>query len=180
MKSCTSLGRDGVVERVGRGHRADEDEHDQAHALLAVVGAVEEADAGAGENQQRADGPRRRRVVLGRLVEGRIFDEPLGKQEQQRGRANPTMRRNEQDLEDLGGLLPVHARGAAVQVHELVGDADADDGADHGVRARCRQAEPPGAEVPENGGDQQREDHGEAGAGADLENEFDRQQRDDR
>ena len=58
-------GGDGVVQRVGRGHGADEDEHDEAHALLPVVGAVEEADAGAGEHQQRADGPRRRRVVLG-------------------------------------------------------------------------------------------------------------------
>ena len=39
--------------------------------------------------------------------------------------------------------------------------------------------EPPGAQVPDDGGDQQREDHGEAGAGADLQNQLDRQQRDD-
>ena len=42
-----------------------------------------------------------------------------------------------------------------------------------------RQAEPPGAEVPDDGGDQQREDHGEAGLRADLQDQFDRQQRDD-
>ena len=77
MKSCISLGGDGVVERVGGGNGADEDEHDQAHALLSVVGAVEEADAGAGEHQQRADGPRWRLLVLGRLVERRVLDEPL-------------------------------------------------------------------------------------------------------
>ena len=34
----------------------------------------------------------------------------------------------------------------------------------------------PGAEVPDDRGDQQREDHREAGAGADLEDQFDRQQ----
>jgi hypothetical protein len=55
-----------------------------------------------------------------------------------------------------------------VAVHELVGDADADDGADHGVGTGGGQAEPPGAEVPDDGGDEQGEDHGEAGAGADL------------
>jgi hypothetical protein len=65
-------------------------------------------------------------------------------------------------------------------LHQLVGDADADDGADHGVRTGGGQAEPPGAQIPENGGDQQGKDHGEAGAGADLENQLDRQQRDDR
>jgi hypothetical protein len=51
---------DGVVERVGGGHGADQDEHDQAHAFLSVVGAVEEADAGAGEDEQAADVERRR------------------------------------------------------------------------------------------------------------------------
>ena len=65
------VGGDGVVERVSGGHGADEDQHDQAHALLAVVGAVEEADAGAGEHQQGANGPRRRLFVLGSLVKGR-------------------------------------------------------------------------------------------------------------
>ncbi len=39
---------------------------------------------------------------------------------------------------------------------------------------------PPGGQVPENGSDEQSEDHGEAGALADLEDEFDRQQGDDR
>ena len=69
MKSCTSHGADGVVERVGGGDGADQDQHDQPHALLPVVGAVEEADAGAGEHHQRANGPRRRLIVLGRFVE---------------------------------------------------------------------------------------------------------------
>ena len=66
------------------------------------------------------------------------------------------------------------------RIEELVGHAHADDGADHGVGAGGRQTEPPGAQVPQDGGNQQRKDHGKAGAGADLENEFDGQQRDDR
>ena len=47
------------------------------------------------------------------------------------------------------------------------------------VRTRCRQSEPPRAKIPEDGRDQQRENHGEARAGTDLQNQFDRQQRDD-
>ena len=58
-----------MVESVGRGDGADEDEHDEAHALLPVVGAVEEADAGAGEHHESANGKRRRLIVLGRFVE---------------------------------------------------------------------------------------------------------------
>jgi len=76
-------------------------------------------------------------------------------------------------------LAPIDAGGAAMAAHELVGDADADDGSDHGVGAGGGQAAPPGGEVPEDGGDQEGEDHGEACAFADLEDELDGQQRDD-
>src|SRR6516162_775463 len=51
------------------------------------------------------------------------------------------------------------------------------DRADHRVGARSRQAEPPGAEVPDDRRDQQREDHGKTGAAADLKNKLDRKQR---
>jgi hypothetical protein len=68
---------DGVVEGIGRGNGADEDEHDEAHALLAVVGTVEEADAGAGEHHEGANGPRRRLLSFGRLIEGGVADETL-------------------------------------------------------------------------------------------------------
>jgi hypothetical protein len=47
------------------------------------------------------------------------------------------------------------------------------------VPSRPGQAEEPGAEVPQDSGDQQREDHRETRAGADLEDQFDGQQRDD-
>ena len=44
-----------MVQRIGSRYGPDKDEHDEAHALLAVIGAVAEADAGAGEHQQGAD-----------------------------------------------------------------------------------------------------------------------------
>ena len=58
------VGSDGVIEGVCGGHGADENQHNQAHPLLSVVGAVEEADTRAGEHQQRPD-PYRRRLVAG-------------------------------------------------------------------------------------------------------------------
>ena len=79
MKSCTWRGTYGVVQRVGCRHGSDEDEHDEAHALLAVVGSVEEADAGAGEHHQRANGERRRGVVFGGFVEFRELCDRFGR-----------------------------------------------------------------------------------------------------
>jgi len=60
------------------------------------------------------------------------------------------------------------------------GDAHADDGTDHGMGTGGWQPEPPRAQIPQNSGDQQRKDHGEAGPGADLKDKINRQQRDHR
>ena len=148
MKSCESLIGDGVVESVGGGDGADEDQHDEAHAFLSVIGAVEEADAGAGEDEQAADVERRRLGAFGSFVEFGIFDEGFGEQEQEGGATEAYDGREQQRFADVGGLSPVDAAGAASAVHELVGDADADDGADEGVRTgggqvrntRCRDS----------------------------------------
>ncbi len=172
-------GGDGVVERVGGGDGADEDEHDEAHALLAVVGAVEVADTAAGADEQQADVERRRRGAFGGFVEAGILGEQLEEKEEQGRHGKADDRREQESFEDLGDLLPFDAGGSGVALHELIGDADADDGADHGVRAGGGKASPPGGEVPEDGGDQQGEDHGEAGAFADLEDELDGQEGDD-
>ena len=94
-------------------------------------------------------------------------------------RTKPNSGDNSSALADLGHLAPVDAGGAVLAAHHRVGDADADDRADQRVRAGGRQAEPPGAEVPDDRRDQQREHHGEAGARADLQDQLDRQQRDD-
>jgi hypothetical protein len=103
----------GVIEGVGGGHGADEDEHDEAHTLLAVVRSVEEADASAGEHQENADGEGGRGVVLGRGVELGIFDQGLGDKEEKGCASEPDDGGDEEHLEDLDGLLPVDARGAA-------------------------------------------------------------------
>ena len=126
---------DGVVEGVGGGDGADEDEHDEAHALLAVVGAVTEADAAAGEDEERANPEGRRLGAFRRLVQGGVFDEELEEKQEDRSQAEADQRRNQQNFEDAGGLLPVDAAGAGMGIHELIGDADADDGADKGVGA---------------------------------------------
>src|SRR3974390_3422301 len=63
-----------AVERVGRRRRADKDEHDEAHAFLAIIVAMREGHARAGEDQKSADPPRWRRVGLGLLIELRQAD----------------------------------------------------------------------------------------------------------
>ena len=72
------------------------------------------------------------------------------------------------------------AAGAGAAGHELIGQPDAEDGSDERVGAGSGQAEIPGAQVPNDRGDQEGEDHGEAGAAADpLEDQFDGKERDD-
>ena len=61
----------GAIQRVGRGHGADQDQHDEAHAFLAVVRSMREAHARAGQHQQSANPQGRRLVALGLLVERR-------------------------------------------------------------------------------------------------------------
>ena len=60
---------------------SDEDEHDEAHAFLSVVGAVKETDAGAGEDEQAADVERRWGVAFGSLVKFGILNECFGKEQ---------------------------------------------------------------------------------------------------
>ena len=113
-----------MVQCVSGGNCADQDEHDESHALLTVVRSVEEADARAGEKHERADGPRRRLVVFRRFVEGGGFDEPFGDQDKEGGSAKAQYRRDEQNLKNLDGLLPIHSGGDDVGVEQLVGQAD--------------------------------------------------------
>jgi len=73
--------RQSPIEGVGGGHRADQDKHDQAHALLAVVGAVKEAHQGAGEDQNAPNPPRWRLVALRLCIERHIPDHDLQQQQ---------------------------------------------------------------------------------------------------
>ena len=114
-----------------------------------------------------------------RLVELRRPDDRLHHEQQQRGQDEAEERREQQRFADLRHLVPVDARGAVLAAHQRVGDADADDRADQRMRTRGRQAQPPGAQIPDDRGDEQREHHRVARARADLQNQLDRQQRND-
>ena len=103
----------------------------------------------------------------------------LSDEQQDRCQREAEQRRQQQRLSDIGRLRPVHAGGAVAAAQQRVGDADADDRTDQGVRTGGGQAEIPGSHVPDDGRDQQREHHGKARAAADLQDQLDRQQRHD-
>jgi hypothetical protein len=111
------IGADGVVQGIGGRHRADQDEHDQPHPLLPVIGAVEEADAGAGQNEERADPRGRWRRALGRAVELREGQDDLGAEQQQRREGEADQRRERQGAEDVGRLAPIDPAGAVGAAH---------------------------------------------------------------
>ena len=171
--------RQRLVEGVGRRHGADQDQHNEAHALLPVIRAMGKADPGTGQDQQAADPQRRRRPSLGRLVQRRIADQQLRQQKEACRQDEPDQRREQQRFDDVERLAPVDAAGAVLPGQQLIHQPDADDRTDQRVRARIRYAEIPGAKIPDDRGDQQREDHRKAGLAADLQDQLDRQQRDD-
>ena len=69
LKLLDLRGRQRAVERIGSRYSADQHQHDQAHAFLAVIRAVRKADAGAGRDQQATDPQRRRLIAFRGLVE---------------------------------------------------------------------------------------------------------------
>ena len=87
-----------MVQRVGGGHGADQDQHDEAHAFLAVIGTVEEADAGAGEDEHAANPEGGRFGALGRFVEALVLDDGLHEQEEEGGEKEAKDRRKQRDL----------------------------------------------------------------------------------
>ncbi len=101
--------RHGAIERIGGGRDANQDKHDQPHALLAVIAAVGEGYTGAGQNQQTTNPPGRRRGILRFLIEfGAAHDELH--QPQQETRGDETKDGAEQEsLAYLGRLVPVNA-----------------------------------------------------------------------
>ena len=94
---CARLGH-GAVQRVGGRGDADQDQHDQAHALLPVVAAMRERDAGAGQDEQAANPPRRRRRALRLRVERGNAHEQLHRHQEQGGEHESDERAEEQRL----------------------------------------------------------------------------------
>ena len=93
--------------------------------------------------------------------------------------SEPHQGRKQQGFADGRRLGPVDSTGALPRIHQLIRDADADNGADHGVRTRGRQPEVPGADIPKDGGDQESKNHCKARPAAHLQDQFHRQQSDD-
>ena len=84
-----------LIHGVGGGQDSNQDQHDQPHALLPIVGSVPKANAGAGEHQQTANPQRRRFVFFGRLIEFLVPDQEFHEQ-QQRPRTNKADQRRNQ------------------------------------------------------------------------------------
>ena len=163
------------VERVVRRQEADQRQQDQPHPLLAVVGAVREADPAAGRQQDPAHPARGSVPLVGRVIEPRLADQPLHRQEQAR-RGNEAEDRRDQEREpDLPGLGPVHALDVAPR-EQAIGQPDPQDRADQGVRARDRQPVPPGGEVPDHPGQQEREHHHDGADRCAVDQQVDRQE----
>ena len=169
-----------AVQRESGRHDADEDQHDQAHALLPIVRTMSKADAGAGRDQHAANPPRRRLARIRFLEQRWIAHDQLQQQQEQGGDHESDDRRDHQRNANFTGLGPVDAAGHGVRLgKKLVGQSDANDGADERVRARCRQSQPPGTKIPDDRSGQQRENHRHARGTVDLQNKFHRQQRHD-
>ncbi|MNI48216.1 hypothetical protein D3C73_1027720 [compost metagenome] len=116
LRQCRHAGdlfrRHGAVQRVGNRHGPDQDQHDQAHAFLPVVGAMGKGNPGTGEDQQTADPQRRRRIILGGGVQLTIFDEDFQRQQQQGSKHKTDHRGKQQGIAHLNRLAPVNTAGA--------------------------------------------------------------------
>ncbi|MNP24455.1 hypothetical protein D3C76_1172160 [compost metagenome] len=73
----------GLVQCVGHRQGADQNQHDQAHALLPVVGAVGKGNAGTGEDQYATYPPGGWRAAFRRLVQFLALDQCAQGQQQQ-------------------------------------------------------------------------------------------------
>ena len=111
-----SVGR--AVEREGRRYDPDQDQHDQAHALLPVIRSVCKADASAGEDQQGSDPERRGRIAAGGFVEHPVANNRTHDEIEQCGGAKADDRRNQQCHADFLGLAPVNAAGRLTGRHQ--------------------------------------------------------------
>ncbi|MNI64853.1 hypothetical protein D3C73_1203220 [compost metagenome] len=118
-------------------------------------------------------------ALFRRLVHLRQRAPPFQAEQQQRSHSKAGHGRNDQGHGDVDRLLPVDAVTQGNVADQGIGQAHAKDRTDQGVRARGRDAEIPGTQVPGDGRSQQREDHGQAMPGVHIDQQLDRQQVDD-
>ncbi len=170
------------VEHELGGHDTDQHQHDQADTFLAIVGAMHEAHAHRRDHQHQAVPERwmffvvELAALLRRLVHLRQGAPPLQADQHQCCNGEASHGRDHQRHGDVDRLLPVDAVTERDVVDQGIGQTYTEDRADQRVRARRRDAEVPGAQVPGDGRGQQREDHGQAVPGVDIDQQLDRQQ----
>ncbi len=122
-----------AVQGIGHGQGTHQNQHDQPHAFLPIVGAVGKRYAAAGQNQQAPDPDRGRVLAGGRAVQFRPFDQ-YAHDDQQQGRRPETYQwREQQCIADLGDLVPVHPFGARPAVDQGAADTHAQDRTDQRV-----------------------------------------------
>src|SRR5579871_531550 len=119
--------RDSMVQGVCSGNGSDQDEHDQAHSLLPVVGAMKETHASTGEDEQAANVKRRRSIALRGTIELLIFNQSTCGEQQQSGNTQSDHRRQQQRPPDVSGLSPVDTRSSASSRNQLICDSNSDD-----------------------------------------------------
>src|SRR5262249_4512488 len=116
--------RHGAVQGISGRHATDEDQHDEAHALLPVIRAMGEGHAGASQDHDGANPQWRRRGAFGLLIERGIVHEIFqGKKFKSAAAMKPMMG---ESIADIGCLAPIDARSAVPAAHQRVSDADAD------------------------------------------------------
>ncbi len=176
------VGRAGQVKHELAGHDADQHQHDQANAFLAVIRTVYKADRHGGNDQYQSVPERRVLLViqLAALVRGlvhlRQWTPPFQGNQHQTRNDKAGQRREHQRSADIDRFLPVHAIGQRDIVEQGIGQTHTEYRADQRVRTGGRNTKVPSPEVPGNGRRQQREHHGQAVSGVDVDEQFDRQQ----
>ena len=182
-RSTVACNRAGSLARFrakAAGTRPTRIEHHQTHALLTVIGAVEEAHQRAGEHQHAAN-PERGHASPYRGT-GR---DPCGERETSRSSKRdpapmkPTKGESSRAAPTSWALCQLMPLVQPYPFIDRIGHAHAHDRADHGVGTGGGQSQEPGADVPDNGGDEQGKNHRETRAGTGMEHQFHRQQGDD-
>jgi len=122
-------------------HDADQDQHDQANAFLAIVGTVHKADR-HGRDHQNQSVPERRvllviqlAALLGGLVHLGPRAPPLQADQHQARNHETGDWREHQRGTDIDSLLPVHPVTDRDAADQGIGQAHAQDRTDQGVRA---------------------------------------------
>ncbi len=144
MDGRNRLRRRAHVQREGRRDDTDQNEDDEAHALLTVVRTVRKAHSRACRNEQSANPARRRCLVLRSLEQRRIAKHPLRDPDEESRDDESNQRRKNERFDRVLHLAPIDPISeGAVGAHDGIHQADADNRADERMRARGRQTEVP-------------------------------------